>query len=421
MKRVVLVSLGLMLVAANAGCLPADTGTTGTGGSTGTAGTGNSGAAGNDATGTAGTSGAAGNPGTAGTSSTGAAGDGNPGTAGMSNPGTAGEAGGSGGGAGTGGATGNGGRGGTTGGRGGTNGTAGTGGGAAGASGTAGTTGTGGSAMGTAGRGGSNGTAGTGGSAAGASGTAGTTGTGGGSGNVVCDSVKAALDGFQYLLPCGADQSYSVLVCQNPRPACTYNNSEYLVQGTCNADKKFTIAGTSSQSCTITLHVQGIVEPKRYFTGTNRCTTYFGMPYEGFAQGPAAGGVNSGCYPNTSGNYNVYMMHVSDSTTVLGTSVTGTRYYWNAINKTEAHFSYKIDYTTPTITIKGGTTLWMLADDSNQSAIKNCDTTSIDQATTAAGGKCNPLTLSGLTTAPGPAITQPYGGQFITLHVASAQ
>ena len=77
--------------------------------------------------------------------------------------------------------------------------------------------------------------------------------------------------------------------------------------------------------------------------------------------------------------------------------MTGTRYYWNAINKTEAHFSYKLDYTTPTITIKGGTTLWMLADDSNQSAIKNCDTTSIDQATTAAGGKCNPLMVSGLT------------------------
>ena len=30
------------------------------------------------------------------------------------------------------------------------------------------------------------------------------------------------------------------------------------------------IAGTSAQSCTITLHVQGIVEPKRYFTGTDK-------------------------------------------------------------------------------------------------------------------------------------------------------
>ena len=412
MKRVVLVSLGLMLVAAHVGCLPADTGMSGTGGTTGTAGTGNSGAAGNDGTGTAGTSGAAGNDGTAGT--------GNPGTAGTSNPGTAGDSGGTGGtggATGTGGTTGNGGRGGTTGVGGGTAGVTGSG----GRGGTTGTAGTGGSAAGTTGRGGTTGTAGTGGSAAGTIGTAGTTGTGGATGNVVCDSVKAALDGFQYLLPCGADQSYSVLVCQNPRPACTYNNSEYLVQGTCNGDKKFTIAGTSAQSCTITLHVQGIVEPKRYFTGTNRCTTYFGMPYEGFAQGPAAGGVTSGCYPNTSGNYNVYMMHVSDSTTVLGTNVTGTRYYWNAINKTEAHFSYKLDYTTPTITIKGGTTLWMLADDSNQSAIKNCDTTSIDQATTAAGGKCNPLMVSGLTTAPGPAITQPYGGQFVVLHVASAQ
>jgi hypothetical protein len=419
MKRVLLVSFGLMLAATYVGCLPADTGTTGTAGTSGstpgTAGVGGPGAAGTNGTpGNAGTTGNAGDNGATGTGNTGtpgAAGDnGTPGAAGDNGAtGTAGD--GAGGSAtGSGGTVGNGGRGGNAGGNGGS--------GPAGRGGTTGTAGNAAGASGTAGRGGTTGTAG---STAGATGTAGTTGTGGASGNVVCDSVKAALDGFQYILPCGADQSYSVLVCQNSRPTCTYNSSEYLVQGTCNGDKKFTIAGTSSQSCTITLHVQGIVEPKKYFTGTNRCTTNFGTAYEGFVSGPANGGVNTGCYPNTSGNYNVYMMHVSDNTTVLGTTLTGTRYYWNGINKGEAHFSYKIDYTTPTITIKGGQTLWMLADDSNQSAIKNCDTTSIDQATTAAGGKCNPLTVSGLVTAPGPAITQPYNGQFVVLHVASAQ
>ena len=47
------------------------------------------------------------------------------------------------------------------------------------------------------------------------------------------------------------------------------------------------------------------------------------------AAGPAAGGQNSGCYPSTSGNYNVYMMHVSDTATVSGSSgLTGTRYFW---------------------------------------------------------------------------------------------
>ena len=67
------------------------------------------------------------------------------------------------------------------------------------------------------------------------------------------------------------------------------------------------------------------------------------------------------------GNYNVYMMHVSDSATVADRrhTLTGTRYFWNAINQNEAHFSYPINYTTPPITIKGGQTLWMLANDSN--------------------------------------------------------
>jgi hypothetical protein len=413
-----------MLSAAYVGCLPADMGGTGTGGSTGTpgsAGNGNQGAAGDT-----------GNPGAAGTSAQGSAGDsGNPQGAGGNPQGAGGDPQGAGGSPqGSGGSSGGNpqGAGGSPQGAGGTpqgaggnpqgsGGRGGTAGGTAGRGGTGGgSAGTGGSTAGTGGsRGGTSGTAGTGGSGTGGS------GTGGSGSNPVCDSVKAALDGFQYILPCGADQSYSVLVCQNGKPTCPYNSSEYLVQGTCNGDKKFTIAGNSSQSCTITLHVQGVVEPKKYFTGTNRCTTNFGTAYEGFVSGPANGGVNSGCYPNTSGNYNVYMMHVSDNTTVLGTSLTGTRYYWNGINKSEAHFSYKIDYTTPTITIKGGQTLWMLADDSNQSAIKNCDTTSIDQATYAAGGKCNALTVSNLVTAPGPAITQPYNGQFVVLHVASAQ
>jgi len=256
------------------------------------------------------------------------------------------------------------------------------------------------------------------GGAGGDGGGAGAGGAGGGGANPVCDSVKSFLDGFEYILNCGVDQSYSVLVCQNTMPRCTYNNSEYLLTGTCNADKKFTVAGTGS--CTITLHVQGVVEPKHYFTGTNRCTTNFGSAFEGFVSGPANGGVTSGCYPNTSGAYNVYMMHVSDSATALtGTNLTGTRYYWNGLNQNEAHFSYKIDYTTPSITIKGGQTIWMLADDNNQSAIKNCDTTSND--VTSGDQNCHPITVANIAPAPGPAITQPINGQFVLLHVASAQ
>jgi hypothetical protein len=284
-----------------------------------------------------------------------------------------------------------------------------------------GSTGTGGGQVGTdagSGTGGRNG--GTGGVAVDAGGGLGGAGTGGASGNPVCDSVRQFLDGFAYMLPCGANQSYSVLVCVNPAGACA-GGSEYLVQGTHNTDMKFTVAGTAAQSCTLTLTVQGVVEPKHYSAGTNRCTTYFGSPQEGFAQGPAAGGVNSGCYPATSGNYNVYMMHVSDSPTALtGTAVTGMRYFWNAINQNEAHFSYPINYTTPPITIKGGQTLWMLADDSNCSAIKNCATTSVDNAASPPG-RCDGITVPNIVPPVGKTIAQPYNGQFVLLHVATAQ
>jgi hypothetical protein len=239
-------------------------------------------------------------------------------------------------------------------------------------------------------------------------------------GNAVCDAVKGFLDGFMYNLPCGPNQSYSVLVCQNPAGNCP-GGSEYLVQGTHNTDMKFTVPGTADQSCTITLKVQGVVEPKHYQTGTNRCTTYFGGAMEGFAQGPAAGGVNTGCYPTTSGNYNVYMMHVSNNaTTLTGTGVTGNRYFWNAINQNEAHFSYPINYTTSAITIKGGQTIWMLADDSNCSAIKNCATTSVDNAASPPG-RCDGITVPNVTFPTGKTLTQPYNGQFILLHVATAQ
>jgi hypothetical protein len=411
MKRVLLLSLGLMFMTATyVGCLPSDSGsTTGTAGTTGqgTAGSnqsgvaGTQGSAGSNPQGAAGTSpqGAAGNnsQGAAGDNSSGAAGDNTQGAAGNGSQGAAGSgAGGSSAGNGAGGndAAGSGGRGGTTG--------------TAGNGGRGGTTGTGGS---TGGRGGS-----TGGSAAGTTGTgggaAGTTGTGG-SGNPVCDSVKSILEGFEYLLACGPTQSYSPLVCQNPTPAGQTAGTEYLTNGTRNLDKTMTVAGTSSQSCTITLHVQGVVEPKHY----NNCTTYFGKANEGQAFGPANG--MTGCYPSTQGAYNVYMMQVCDNTNKTNCT-TGTRYYWNAINESEAHFSYKIDYTTTAITIKGGQTLWFLADDSNESAIKNCDATSMD-GSTATSGKCNPITISGLVTTPGPNITQPYNGQFIVMHVVSAQ
>jgi hypothetical protein len=170
-------------------------------------------------------------------------------------------------------------------------------------------------------------------------------------------------------------------------------------------DQKTTAPGPSDLTCMVTLRVRGIVEPKHY----NHCTTYYGQPDEGWANGPAAGGVTSGCYPSTAGNYNVYMLQV-------GGDSDGQRYYVNAINKSEAHFTYPIDYITPPFPVRGGDELWFLADDSNCSTIKNCNTTSLDGVGVSA--KCAPSTIADLP--PSAGITQPYNGQFIYLSVVTA-
>ena len=100
--------------------------------------------------------------------------------------------------------------------------------------------------------------------------------------------------------------------------------------------------------------------------------------------------------------------------------MTGTRYFWNAINKTEAHFSYRIDYTTPSITIKGGTEAVDARERLEQvghQELRGHQQRPRDDPP----AKCDAITVANVIPAPGAAITQPYKGQFIPLHVVTAQ
>jgi hypothetical protein len=274
-----------------------------------------------------------------------------------------------------------------------------------GATGTAGA----GGATGTAGAGGATGTAGAGGAAgkAGAGGATGTAGAGGatgtaGAGGTGGDQAAAAImDGQAWLAPCGPTQAFSDLVCQDTVMSACPQGSEYLLNGTIFRNDTVTFGGDPAVTYNVTVRVRGVVEPKHY-TG---CTLNFATPQEGFASGPTRPpGGSGGCYPSTSGNYGVYMLRVSNPQKT---------YFFNALNKTEAHFSYPVDYTV-TIPVAGGAQLQYLASDSNCSENKNCDSTSVDGV--AGGGICNPIVL---TTFSDSRIAQPYNGQFLVMSLVS--
>jgi len=262
------------------------------------------------------------------------------------------------------------------------------------AGGSAGQGGTGGGAGGD--RGGGSGSAGTGGvsgrgGGSGNAGAGGAGGRGGGSGNAGAGGAGVAtiLDGQRWLVPCGKPQSLSDLVCVNmssPTGGCPSTGS-YLTSGMVNRDETVTFAGTPGTVYDVTVRIRGVVEPKHYLGGTKD------EVHEGWYVGGA---------PNTAGAYQVYMLGVSEPQQV---------YFLNAVNHAEAHFSYPVDYTV-TIPIAGGSQVRFLASDTNCSAIRNCDSTSIDGI--ASQAKCYPLVVPGESS-----VAQPYDGQFMVMHVVS--
>ena len=195
--------------------------------------------------------------------------------------------------------------------------------------------------------------------------------------------------------------SFSSLICQNGSFNCP-GGTDYLLEGRQNVNQKTVAPGPSTLACMISLHVQGIVEPKVYL----RCSIHFGQPDEGWASGPVTGDAGAGCYPNTAGNASVYMIQI-------GGDSDGQRYFFNALNHFEAQFTYPIDYVSPPFLVRGGDPIWFLADDSNCSITRNCDSTSTDLPSPV----CHQSVVTDLPSSSG--ITQPYDGQFIYLRVAS--
>jgi hypothetical protein len=228
-------------------------------------------------------------------------------------------------------------------------------------------------------------------SAGGAGGDGATTGAGGSGGPIVSNDVAVVLDGQKWLVPCGPPQSLSGLVCVNMAGSiCPQSTAiPYLTRGMINRDDTVTFGGTPGKTYDVRVRIQGVVEPKHYGGGTKD------LQHEGWYVGGT---------PNMTGNYGVYMLGVSDPPQV---------YYLNALSQNEAHFTYPIDYTV-TVPIASGAQVRFLASDSNCSAIRNCDATSIDSIPGIS--VCAALQLPDVTPSD---VAQPYNGQFMVMHVLS--
>jgi len=205
--------------------------------------------------------------------------------------------------------------------------------------------------------------------------------------------VAAVLDGQKYLVPCGANQPYSDLVCVNqPQPTCPQTDP-WITRGAIGRDETVTLGGDPGAVYQVTLRVRGVVEPKHF---------------NGGAPGSPANGTNYGWYvggtPNAVGDYGTF---------ALGVSSPQQTYYLNAIDHLEQHAAYEIDYTVK-VPMAGGAKIRFLQSDPNCSMVRNCDSTSIEGA--GGAGQCHPIVIPGLH-----GVSQPYNGQFVVLDVVKVE
>jgi hypothetical protein len=184
-------------------------------------------------------------------------------------------------------------------------------------------------------------------------GTVGGTAAGGTSGDLVT-AVGGPLDGSMLLGKCLTDSATSV--CQTINGGCpAANQQDPALSGVITTDKMITLGGDPNVTYTITLHVQGEAESKRYTGGADANSS---------AQSPKADGFCTGGTPTNGDAYNVYMVRVTSPK---------QDYFLNSMQPpgVSNHTTYGLDYTAK-IQAKGGTTIRLVAADSNCSMIKNC-------------------------------------------------
>jgi hypothetical protein len=192
---------------------------------------------------------------------------------------------------------------------------------------------------------------GAGGSSAGGTGPMAGTSAGGTTGDL--KDIASMLNGAMLTGKCLNKTAESV--CQTLAGACPGANADAALSGVITTDKMITLGGEPAKVYTITLHVQGEVESKKYDGGADQSST---------GASPKADGFCVGGTPSNGDAYNVYMARVSSPK---------KDYFFNSIQPpgVSNHTTYGIDYTAK-ITANGGATIRLVAADKNCSMIRNC-------------------------------------------------
>jgi hypothetical protein len=179
-------------------------------------------------------------------------------------------------------------------------------------------------------------------------------GCSGGACNSPPSPVAAALDGQMLITPCLIATENTV--CATMVGGCPIPNvADRALSGALLTDKTFTIGGSPTTTYTISLRVQGVVEAKMYTSSTDAESTL---------GSPAANGFATGGTPSLADAYGVYMVRVSNPP---------QDYFLNSVwpPGVSNHTTYGVDYAAQ-IRATGGSTVRLVAADSNCSEIRNC-------------------------------------------------
>lgn len=237
----------------------------------------------------------------------------------------------------------------------------------------------------------------------GSGGTSGSGGAGGtaGAGGSLLD-VAQALNGKMLRAPCLQDTAANV--CQTVPTACPpANGTDPALSGVLLTDTSVALRGTPGTPYTITLHVQGEVEAKRYNGGVDQ---------ENTSVSPRANGFCVGGTPSTADAYGVYMIRVTNP------GGAKTDYFLNSLvgPGVSDHTTYGIDYTA-SIQAQGGATIRLVASDQNCSQIKNCGPTQSGVNTCAQPIVLQNIEPTAISSNPTFNFSSPYNGQWISLVV----
>lgn len=214
------------------------------------------------------------------------------------------------------------------------------------------------------------------------------------------ETVAGPLNGAMLLGPCVNKTAESVCQTNKSGTACPGANADAALSGYLSTDKTITLGGDPAKLYTITLHVQGEVESKKYDGGADQSAVGASPKADGFCEGGTPSGGDA---------YNVYMARVTSPK---------KDYFFNSIQPpgVSNHTTYGIDYTAK-IKANGGSTIRLVAADKNCSMIRNCGPQENS------GNVCSaPITLQGIdpvATSKNPTFdfTKAYDGQWVVMVV----